>query len=67
MLDGMRDGRLGNFVEDNAAGLFGREPQDFGQMPGNGFSFPVFIGSEPDRLGLAGRRGELGHRLLLVG
>ena len=67
MLDGFQDGRLGDFVEDNAAGMLRRQSERFGQVPGNGLSFTVFIGSQPHCSGLGGRCSQFRHRLLLVG
>ena len=46
-LDGLADGFLGYFVEDYPPGAFDVEAKGLGQMPGNGFSFAVFIGCQP--------------------
>lgn len=39
--------RSGNFVKNNAAGMRCLQTQHLEQMPGNGFTFTVFIGSQP--------------------
>ena len=67
MLDGLLDGILGDLVENNAAGMVVLQAQDIEQMPGDGFSFAVFIGSQPDGLGLAGGLGQFADQFLLVG
>ena len=51
MLDGLQDGRLGDFVEYDAAGLRLVQAQRLRQVPGDGFPFAVLIGGEPDGLG----------------
>ena len=67
MLDGLQDGRLGDFMEYDAAGFRGVQAQRFRQVPGDGFPFAVLIGGEPD--GLGGRREllQFGDDFLLVG
>ena len=67
VVDSFEDGRLGNLVEDDAAGLFDRQAEGFSQVPGNGLSFAVFIGSQPDRIRFCGGGAQFGYRLLLVG
>ena len=64
-LDGFEDRPLGDFVEDDAFRPIDREPQHFGQVPCDGLSFAVFIGSEPHGLRLREFR-KLVHDLLLV-
>ena len=66
LLDGLQNGPFGDLVEDDALGLVDGETQHFGQVPGDGFSFAVFIGGEPDGLLLREAR-ELVDDLLLVG
>ena len=67
ILDGLQDGRLGDFMEHDAPRLRGIEGQGFGQVPGNGFSFAVLIGREPHGLGAGGEFLQFGNDLLLVG
>ncbi len=52
VLDGVEDGGLGDFVEDNALGGRGVELQRLLQMPCNGFSLAVLIGCQPHAVGL---------------
>ena len=65
-LDGLEDGAFGDFVEDDTFGLVDGEPQHFGEVPCDGFSFAVFIGGQPDGL-LFGQFVEFVDNLLLVG
>ena len=65
--DGVEDGVLGDFVEDDAAGVFRFEPEHFVEVPRDGLTLAVFIGGEPYGLGLRGGFLELGHERLLVG
>ena len=48
LLNGFEYGVFGNFMEDDASGMFRFQFQHFVQMPGNGLSFAVLIGSQPD-------------------
>ena len=66
-LDGVQDGALCDFVEDDAARACRVEPEDLCQMPRDGFSLAVFIGCEPHGLGLGCFALELGDELALVG
>ncbi len=66
ILDGVEDGVLGDFVEDDAAGVGRLELQHLEQVPGNGLPLAVLIGSQPDGLGLLGAFLQLGHEGLLV-
>ncbi len=43
------------------------EPEHFGQVPGDGLSLAVLIGSEPHHPGLAGSRLQFFYQFLLVG
>ncbi len=52
-------------MEDDALGAVDGEPQHFGQVPCDGFSFAVFIGSEPNGFVL-GQPGQLVDHFLLV-
>ena len=65
VLDSLQNGPLRNFVEDDPLRPLDRETQHFGQVPCDGLSFAVFIGSEPHGLRLREFR-ELVHDLLLV-
>ena len=67
IFDGLEDGVLRDFVEDDTAGLLLREAEGLAQMPGNGLSFTVFIGSQPYGVGFLRGGGQIGHRLFLVG
>ena len=66
MLDGFQDGRLGDFVEHDAAGLLPRQVQRLAKVPGNGLSLAVLIGSQPHGPGLGGQLPELCHHLLFL-
>ena len=46
-LDGLQNRPLGDLVEDDALGLVDGEPQHFGEVPCDGFSFAVLIGRQP--------------------
>ena len=65
-LDGLQDGLLRNLVEDDSLRLINRETQHFGQVPCDGLSFAVFIGSQPDGL-VFGQLCEFGYHLAFVG
>ena len=65
VLDSLQNGPLRNFVEDDPLRPLDRETQHFGQVPCDGLSFAVFIGSEPHGLRLREFR-KLVHDLLLV-
>ena len=66
LLDGLQDGLLRDLVEDDTLRLINRETQHFGQVPCDGLSFAVFIGSQPNGL-LLGQLREFAHDLFLVG
>ena len=66
MLDGVEDGVLCDFVENYAARIVGLESQDLVEVPCNGLSLAVFIGSQPYCVGLGGGTFELGDKLGLV-
>ena len=51
----LADHALGDFVEGDAAGFFVGQLQQFLQMPGNGFAFPVRVGCEKDFFAVLGR------------
>ena len=51
VFDGFFESGFGDFVEGDAVGFFG-EFQDFEEVPRDGFAFAVFIGREPDGVGL---------------
>ena len=63
----MQDGVFGDLVEDDAAGAVALETERLDQVPGNGFSLTVLIGSQPDELRLAGGLLQFGHHFLLLG
>ena len=66
MLNGLQDGGLGNLVKDDTRGLLLIESQHLTQVPADGFSLAVFIGCEPDLLGLLGLLLQFGHYLFLL-
>ena len=51
VLQGVEEGFGGDLVEDDTAGLLWLELEGFAQVPSDGFSFAVFIGSEVDEVG----------------
>ena len=67
MGDGFEDGGFGDFVKHDAACRGGVELEHFGQVPRDGFSLAVFIGGEPDGVGLLGLGAEFAHHACLVG
>ena len=66
MLYGRQYGRLGDFVEHDAAGLLLVEPQHLAQMPRYGLSLAVFIGRQPHLLGLLGLLPQLRDEFFLL-
>ena len=66
MLYGIEYGVLGNLVEHDALGLGLVEAERLGKVPGNGLSLAVFIGSQPDGVGLVGKLLEFVHDVLLL-
>ena len=48
ILDGVLDGVLGDLVEDDAPGAGRVETEGLAEVPGDGLSLAVLIGSEPD-------------------
>jgi len=67
ILDRMQNRVLRNFVKNDPLRIVVSESEHLIQVPRDGLPFAVFIGSEPNRLGLLRELFELGHRLLLVG
>ncbi len=65
--DGLLNGVFGDFVEHNAFGLLFFEVQRIKQMPGNGLSLAVLIGSKPYSFCFFGRGLEFGDDFLLIG
>ena len=66
-LDGVKDCAFGDFVKYDAFCLFRRQTEHLVQVPSDGFSFAVLIGSEPDRVCLFRFSLQLLHKFLLVG
>ena len=66
MLDGREDGRLRDFVEHDATRFLRVEPEHFGEVPGNGFPFAVFIGCEPNCLRLFSLCTQFVNQVFLV-
>ena len=67
-LYGIENGVLRNLVENDTWGIGLIEFEHLSEMPGYGLTLAVFIGSEPDLLGLLGELLELlDLSLLLVG
>ena len=66
VLQSMEEGFGGDLVEDDTAGLLWLELEGFAQMPSDGFSFAVFIGSEVDEVGFLCCGFEFAHQALLV-
>ena len=50
-LDGVKDCAFGDFVKYDAFCLFRRQTEHLVQVPSDGFSLAVLIGSQPDLLG----------------
>ncbi len=67
VLDGFQDGVFRDFMKDDTAGLGLGKVQCLKQMPGDGFSFPVFIGSQPDCGSGIGQFLQFGDHLFLFG
>ena len=65
-LDGLQDGRLGDFVEHNAVGLLLVEAEHLAEVPRDGFSLAVLIGCQPYLLGFLGLRTQVCHQLGLL-
>ena len=66
VLDGVGDGRFGDFVEDDALRVFLLQVEHFIEMPRDGFSLAVLIGCEPHRVGCLREFPQLGHKVFLV-
>ena len=66
VFDGREDGRLRDFVEHDATRFLRVESEHFGEVPGDGFSFAVFIGCEPNRLRLFGLCAQFVNKVFLV-
>ena len=67
ILDGVLDGVLGDLVEDDALGTGGIEAEGLAEMPGDGLSLTVLIGSKPDGARFGSGLLQLGHHPALVG
>ena len=50
LLERLLDGRLGDFVERDAAGLLVLEAERFLEMPGDGLAFAVGVGRQVDHV-----------------
>lgn len=57
---------LVNFVENDSLGLVDRQAENLCEVPGDRLSFAVFIGREPDGLGLLGQRRKFLDNLAFV-
>ena len=66
MLYGIEDSGLGDLVEHDAVGLLLIQAQHLAQVPADGFSLAVFIGSQPHLLGLLGIAAQLGNQFFLL-
>ena len=65
MFNSFKNGRLCNFVEHNAVGVLFIKSEHFAQMPRDGFSFAVFIGSQPHFLGFLRLRLQFSNEFFL--
>ena len=63
---GIHDGRLGDFVEHDTAGLLLVQTEHLAQMPRDGFSLAVLIGCEPYLVGFLGTCLQFRNELLLL-
>ena len=63
--NGVLDGWFGNLMKDDAFGGFGVQLHGLCQVPGDGFTFAVFIARQPD-FGAFGGRFQLGDDFLFV-
>ena len=54
VLDGLEYGGLGDFMKDYPLAALGFQAEHFIKVPGDGLSFAVLIGCEPDGAGLLG-------------
>ena len=66
MLDGIEDGRFRDFVKHDAARCGRVEFEHFREVPRDGFSLAVLIGSQPDGFALLGLGAQLAHHFFLV-
>jgi len=64
---GVLDVTAGDGVEDDALRDRGLDAEDMGEMPGDGLSFPVEVGCEPDIDGVLGGFLEIGDNGLFSG
>ena len=67
MLYGLQDGVLGDFVEHDAFRGAGVQSEHFTQVPADGFSLAVLIGSQPYGGGLLCLLLQFGYHFCLVG
>ena len=67
MLNGGEDSGLRDFVENDALCLRGVQFEHFGEVPRDGFSLAVLIGSQPDGFGLLGSGAQFADHVHLVG
>ncbi len=65
-LNGVNNGWFGNLVEHDAVGLFLVQTQHLAQMPRYGFSLPIFIGSQPYSLCVAGITSKFRNQRLFL-
>ena len=61
VLDGIEDGSLGDFVEDDTLGVFLLQVEGLIEVPRDGFSLAVLIGCQPHRVGGFREFPQLGH------
>ena len=66
-LERVQYGVLGDFVEDDAAGVFFLQSQGLEKMPGDGFSFPVFIRRQIDGRGIRRQLFQFADHRFFVG
>ena len=67
MVECLRDGALGDFIENDALRFLWRQLQGAGQMPGDRFAFAVEVGGEIDHVRLGGELSQIGDQLGTAG
>ena len=67
MSHGFFHGCAGDFVKCDAASVLGFEFERLHDVPGDGFSFAVFVRRQVDHVGMFDGGFELSHRLLTLG
>ena len=67
MFYSLQDGRLSNLMENNSSGVFRTQAQHLIQVPTDGLSLTVFIGSQPNGLSLLRESPQVFYNTFFIG